>query len=114
MGQRDRRYHLTGGFGTACAAIEALSRSLRVSWVRRGSASPACDPMPSRRLGQGLRAAGVARAPTHAGRGGPRSDLDAVRPGQRDDRNHREPDLRLDHGLNLVDAEDCRQRDARR
>jgi NAD(P)-dependent dehydrogenase (short-subunit alcohol dehydrogenase family) len=25
---RDRRYHLTGGFGTACAAIEALSRSL--------------------------------------------------------------------------------------
>ncbi len=25
---RDRRYHRTGGFGTACAAIEALSRSL--------------------------------------------------------------------------------------
>jgi 3-oxoacyl-[acyl-carrier protein] reductase len=25
---RDRRYYLTGGFGTACAAIEALSRSL--------------------------------------------------------------------------------------
>jgi NAD(P)-dependent dehydrogenase (short-subunit alcohol dehydrogenase family) len=25
---RDRRYHLTGGFSTACAAIEALSRSL--------------------------------------------------------------------------------------
>jgi len=25
---RDRRYHWTGGFGTACAAIEALSRSL--------------------------------------------------------------------------------------
>jgi len=25
---RDRRYHMTGGFGTACAAIEALSRSL--------------------------------------------------------------------------------------
>ncbi|MEO6456704.1 MAG: SDR family oxidoreductase [Chloroflexia bacterium] len=25
---RDRRYHLTGGFATACAAIEALSRSL--------------------------------------------------------------------------------------
>ena len=25
---RDRRYHKTGGFGTACAAIEALSRSL--------------------------------------------------------------------------------------
>jgi 3-oxoacyl-[acyl-carrier protein] reductase len=25
---RDRRYHLAGGFGTACAAIEALSRSL--------------------------------------------------------------------------------------
>ena len=25
---RDRRYHLTGGFGTAGAAIEALSRSL--------------------------------------------------------------------------------------
>lgn len=25
---RDRRYHLTGGFGTACAAIEALARSL--------------------------------------------------------------------------------------
>ena len=25
---RDRRYHVTGGFSTACAAIEALSRSL--------------------------------------------------------------------------------------
>jgi NAD(P)-dependent dehydrogenase (short-subunit alcohol dehydrogenase family) len=25
---RDHKYHLTGGFGTACAAIEALSRSL--------------------------------------------------------------------------------------
>ncbi len=25
---RDRRFHLTGGFATACAAIEALSRSL--------------------------------------------------------------------------------------
>ncbi|MGH2559405.1 MAG: SDR family NAD(P)-dependent oxidoreductase [Thermomicrobiales bacterium] len=25
---RDRRYHLTGGFSTTCAAIEALSRSL--------------------------------------------------------------------------------------
>ena len=25
---RDRRYHMTGGFSTACAAIEALSRSL--------------------------------------------------------------------------------------
>ena len=25
---RDRRYHLTGGFSTACAAIEAFSRSL--------------------------------------------------------------------------------------
>ncbi len=25
---RDHRYHMTGGFGTACAAIEALSRSL--------------------------------------------------------------------------------------
>ncbi len=25
---RDRRFHLTGGFSTACAAIEALSRSL--------------------------------------------------------------------------------------
>jgi NAD(P)-dependent dehydrogenase (short-subunit alcohol dehydrogenase family) len=25
---RDRKYHLTGGFSTACAAIEALSRSL--------------------------------------------------------------------------------------
>jgi len=25
---RDRRYHLNGGFATACAAIEALSRSL--------------------------------------------------------------------------------------
>ncbi|MGH2533629.1 MAG: SDR family NAD(P)-dependent oxidoreductase [Thermomicrobiales bacterium] len=25
---RDRRYHLTGGFSTACAAIEALSRGL--------------------------------------------------------------------------------------
>jgi len=25
---RDRRYHLTGGFSTACASIEALSRSL--------------------------------------------------------------------------------------
>jgi 3-oxoacyl-[acyl-carrier protein] reductase len=25
---RDRRHHLTGGFGTACAAIEAFSRSL--------------------------------------------------------------------------------------
>ncbi len=25
---RDRRYHLTGGFSTACATIEALSRSL--------------------------------------------------------------------------------------
>lgn len=25
---RDRKYHLTGGFGTACAAIEELSRSL--------------------------------------------------------------------------------------
>jgi 3-oxoacyl-[acyl-carrier protein] reductase len=25
---RDRRFHLTGGFGTACAAIEAFSRSL--------------------------------------------------------------------------------------
>ena len=25
---RDRRYHLTGGFSTACAAIEALTRSL--------------------------------------------------------------------------------------
>ncbi len=25
---RDRRYHLTGGFATACVAIEALSRSL--------------------------------------------------------------------------------------
>ncbi len=25
---RDRRHHLTGGFGTACAAIEELSRSL--------------------------------------------------------------------------------------
>lgn len=25
---RDRRYHVTGGFATACAAIEALSRSL--------------------------------------------------------------------------------------
>src|SRR3712207_2298913 len=25
---RDRRYHSTGGFATACAAIEALSRSL--------------------------------------------------------------------------------------
>ena len=25
---RDRRYHLTGGFSTACAAIEGFSRSL--------------------------------------------------------------------------------------
>ncbi|WP_041067923.1 SDR family oxidoreductase, partial [Cohnella kolymensis] len=25
---RDRKYHLTGGFATACAAIEGLSRSL--------------------------------------------------------------------------------------
>ena len=25
---RDRRFHLTGGFSTACAAIEAFSRSL--------------------------------------------------------------------------------------
>lgn len=28
LSDRDRRFHLTGGFGTACAAIEELSRSL--------------------------------------------------------------------------------------
>lgn len=33
---RDRRYHLTGGFATACAAIEALSRSLAGELGPRG------------------------------------------------------------------------------
>jgi NAD(P)-dependent dehydrogenase (short-subunit alcohol dehydrogenase family) len=33
---RDRRYHLTGGFGTACAAIEAFSRSLAGELGPRG------------------------------------------------------------------------------
>jgi 3-oxoacyl-[acyl-carrier protein] reductase len=33
---RDQRYHLTGGFSTACAAIEALSRSLAGELGPRG------------------------------------------------------------------------------
>jgi 3-oxoacyl-[acyl-carrier protein] reductase len=49
---RDRRFHLTGGFSTACAAVEGLSRSLAGGSGRTGSASCVCGQTPFRRPGR--------------------------------------------------------------
>ncbi len=114
---RDQGFHSTGGFGVACSAIESLSRTLagqlgpkgiRVVCLRSDAIPETWtwpgESEPERRqeygkfqtyMKQGTvlgRLPGAARA---GGRGGVRR----VGSGQRDDRRHRQSDLRLDHGL---------------
>jgi 3-oxoacyl-[acyl-carrier protein] reductase len=105
---RDRRYHLTGGFGTASAAIEALPRSLAgelgPQGIRlvcsRSDALPESWPAEATEVRTDVpgKRDRTWTSPS-TGRGCQCSGLHGLRSGQRDDGDRRQPDLRLDRRL---------------